>query len=304
MLAPAVGYGVSVGVGPLAVTAEMLAPTVSVDSMATVPAMSVSAAMLAPTVALSMDFDILPAAMASTATMLAPSVSVDCQVDVPVMNATAQMTAPNVAVSAVDYDTVGAGGSATGASGTISASWSHTCTGNAVVVAVRAQRFTGAPTLGATYGGVPMTLLGSVAYAGANNVVALFGLLNPPSGSQTVVATATAAGASNLAASSVSYSGVSSFGTPVTNTGSGTSLSQTVSSGANRMVAQAFSAFASSGAGALDISAYNRMQRAEVPVSNLDMLQGDAPGAASVAFTATADRSSAWAGIGVDLIPG
>lgn len=198
--------------------------------------------------------------------------------------------------SQVTFDAASAGG--TGGS---SASWSHNANGAVLVPAM--TTVIGTPTLSATYGGVAMTQLGSFAFSGTGSVLAIFGLLSPPSGPQTVVVTSTGGFAPSTLGSSVSYKGVGSFGTPVTNSAaSSSSLSLTVPSALNRMAAQAF-AVGGIGTGALTISAYNRTQRANPTLSNLALLQGDASGAASIPFTANTSRSSNWGGIGVDLIP-
>lgn len=85
----------------------------------------------------------------------------------------------------VAYDATGANGVGTGAS----ASWSHTATGP-VIVAARVQSSSGIPTLTATYGSDPMTLLDSVVFH-STGVLALFGILAPAAGSQTITLTAT-----------------------------------------------------------------------------------------------------------------
>lgn len=181
------------------------------------------------------------------------------------------------------------------------ASGTHTCNGTAVVVAVQGATSLGTPTVSATYGGQAMTLLGTVAM-GTAQTLALFGMLNPPSGPQTVTATCAGGFGPGASAVVVSYKNVGSFGTPVTNSASsGTGMSLSVPSAVDRMVAQAFAANAISGTGSLDISSYNRTQRATVPTSNRNLLVGDAAGASSVSFSATTSRSSVWAAIGVDL---
>lgn len=198
----------------------------------------------------------------------------------------------------VTLDSAGGGTTASGAT----ASWSHTALG-AVVVAVRAQSTFGAMTLSVDYGGTPMTQLGSSVSFHSLGQLALFGLLTPPGGSQTITVTTTGGAGVNISTSSVSYLNVSSFGTPATNASGGTSLSLAMSSATGRMVSQAFAANATSGTQGLNLSAYNATLRRTGLISNANMIHGDSVGAASMNFSCVASRAANWAAIGVDLIP-
>jgi hypothetical protein len=181
-------------------------------------------------------------------------------------------------------------------------SWSHTigAAAKALVVAVHA----GAATLAspsATVGGTPMTLLSKYEYA-ANQYLMLFGLINPPTGAQTAVVTHS--GAPYAGGTSLAYTGVSSFGTPVTSTGSGAAASLTVTSAAGQRVVQIFgNQGITAGAGAF--TSYNQTSRythGNVSSAAFPTLIGDAPGASSVSFTA-ALPSQVWGGLAVPLIP-
>lgn len=196
----------------------------------------------------------------------------------------------------VTYNATGTGNAR---SGNGALTWTHNATGDgrAVVVAVSVVGVN--PTASApTYGGQPMTQLGVIGHNNTTNGrTYLFGLLNPPTGNQTVSvnvsATLLAAGSGN----SVSYNGVASFGAVATSFGSNASPALTASSAPNRMVAQAF------GFGAASLTSYNRTQRYSNISTTGRIVVGDTPGAASVTFNATLGGSIAWSGIAVNLHP-
>ena len=164
----------------------------------------------------------------------------------------------------------------------------------------------GSPTRTVTYGGTTMTSLGVI---GLNNEALtnltgtyheFFGLLNPPTGAQTVsvVVSRNLAIDIGIEGCSVSYAGVSTFDPvpPVFGTEAGTSLSQTVGSAAHEMVVQMFTT--ASGA----ITGYNKTVRFDGGPNGPAI--GDAPGDASVSFTASRDAGVDYAGLAVRLIPG
>jgi hypothetical protein len=98
---------------------------------------------------------------------------------------------------------------------------------------------------------------------------------------------------------SISYSGVTGFGTVVTSSGSSTTPSISVPSASGQMVAQAFGGYLSG------LSSYNQTQRYYQIVEsnvNLTFLMGDALGASRVSFTCS-EANSPWGAIGVPLIP-
>ena len=211
-----------------------------------------------------------------------------------------------VPTPAVTFDTASTGHTDSGF-GDASTAWSHTVSGNAVavIVGVRWSQATsvGTPVRAVAYGATPMQSLG---VRGLNdqaiNAVSgvyeeLFGLRNPPSGAQTISVTIERP-LSNLSleACSVSYAQVSAFGpvSSVFGTEAGTSLTQTVNSATNEMVVQMFATASGS------ITGYSQSPRY---ASANGLLIGDAPGAASVSFTATRAASVDYAGLAVRLTP-
>lgn len=199
---------------------------------------------------------------------------------------------------AVTFDAVGAGN--TVANGT-SVSQSHTIAGNAIVAFINVQTGSSTrPTVGVTVGGTPMTELATRTNYTNNGFywysVVAFGLLAPPTGAQSVVATIGAN--SYCALNSVSYNNVASFGTPATAGASGSSASLSVASTSDQMVAQAFSDYDTT------FTAYNktsRWNRSHIPSVCVSMVIGDAVGDPSLSFTATA--ATGWGGIGVPMSP-
>lgn len=194
-------------------------------------------------------------------------------------------------VPPVLYDATGAGQSA--ASGNLS--WSHTIGTGATAVLVGLTSAGASPT--AKVGATSMTSLATIVVATGDRI-RVFGLLNPPTGTQTITVTTPG---NTSGANSVSYKNVTSFGTGVTASGSGTGASQTVSSAAGQMVFQMFGSDGSSLGD--DITSYNQTKRwgADLSIS-FPALIGDAVGVPSVNFTATAPGASNWAGIAVPLI--
>lgn len=210
----------------------------------------------------------------------------------------------------VQYDATGTGyGSGTTAASLV-ATWSHTSSPNAnAVVVMGSAAFSGTSpgtvTITATYGGVTMTSLKTQIFSGSTfSQMYMFGLINPPTGTQTVSVTVTCGSSSTIGlnGNSVSYTGVTSFGTAASNTASSASLSLSVSSASSQMVAQAFATnnLASSG----DITAYNQSFRytRTVTSTSFALIVGDAPGASTVSFSGTT-TSAPWASVGVPLIP-
>lgn len=209
--------------------------------------------------------------------------------------------------TSVTFDAVGTGHTDTGF-GNASTTWTHTASGNspAVVVGLRWSQTGGIgnPTRTVTYGGTAMQSFGARGLAGEDlnainaAYVELFGVLNPPSGAQTVSVTVDrTASQLSLEACSVSNSNVSAFGpptTPVSGTEAGTTMTQPVTSAANEMVVQMFGT--QSGA----ITGYNQTPRY---TSANGMLIGDAPGAPAISFTANRASGVDYAGVAVRLTP-
>jgi hypothetical protein len=206
--------------------------------------------------------------------------------------------------SAPAFDAVGSGGVANFAT---SMSGSHNAAAGAQVLAFinldADSASVNASITSVTYGAAPMTFLGSI---GLNNnsgsPLAVYGLSNAPAGVQTVTvnfnkSAGTAAGP--LATfCTVSYTGISSVGTPSTTSGSGSSLSQSLTSSSGQIIAQAFGAFQ----GVSAVSGGTQRFIGDVTVDGSPFAGlGVQDSASSADFTATLSGSLGGAGIGVVL---
>jgi hypothetical protein len=209
----------------------------------------------------------------------------------------------------VRHDSTGTGyGNYSGVGNATPPSWSHTITGNAVVVFANVLVNSATPaTVTATCGGVAMTSLATITnyYAFSPIWVSMyaFGLLNPPTGTSTI---SMSVSASHFATgNSVSYSGVDSFGPAVTTNNAGTTKMQVLSR-QNRLVTQAFSLY-----NQFAIDNYNQNLRSVIPFSNIGnvgIVVGDAPSQAidyqpGLEFSVNNSNGSPWAGIAVPLVP-
>lgn len=203
------------------------------------------------------------------------------------------------------FDAVGAGSTGTGASKTIS--WAHTIGGSAVIAAANFGASVSGATATAKVGTTSMTpLFSPLLMSTASGLwfwLCMWGLITPPTGSQTVSVVASG-GTDFLAANSVSYYNVSGFATPTTATGTGTSMAVTdPSSSHSQRVVCAFAAVDTSTG---NISAFNKTSRSNIALvsGTADPLViGDAAGASTVAFSATAPANSGWGGAAVGLLP-
>lgn len=213
----------------------------------------------------------------------------------------------------ITYDATGVGAATTTqtTSTPITGSWTHTvASGAAVVLAITVENYVGGGysnfTRTATCGGVAMTSLGVV--NGGNDAygwIELFGLLNVTGGAQTLAYSITNPSGVTFrarAANSVSYTGVSSFGTAVTNTGvgSGTISTGSVTSATNKMVVAAFGN-EYDGGGTINYSAFSGTQRYYVGQLATSLMLGDTAGASSVTFTVSLDYPSDWGSVAVPL---
>lgn len=214
----------------------------------------------------------------------------------------------------VAYDASGGDGyTLTSGADSVTGSWTHTATaGAAVVVAVVAGWYGwGYFTRRATYGGAAMTSLGVLNFNNQDDpyswgYVQLFGLLGVPGGAQTVTVTSSGTRTEELAARSVSYLNVGSFGTAVTNSGATNAMSSgAVSSALSQMVVEVFG-------GAREVSetvsGYDKTLRYTQDIwrsglaMGMTMGMGDAPGASSVTFSATFNHNPEWSSVAVPLI--
>ena len=207
----------------------------------------------------------------------------------------------------IAYDATGAGVTH-GGTGTTTVSHTLGTSANAVVVAVSIFSGVASPTVTAQIGTSSIPLLGTTPnfIATYYEYIFLFGLINPPTGAQTITLTISGGSVDALAANSVSYSNVAAFGSVSTTSGSGSSASHTISSAPGQLVVQAFSTESSGGGSSF--SAYSQTQRSNlVSVSGVSepLIIGDSPGAASVMFSATSPGATTynWGSIAVPLIP-
>ena len=191
------------------------------------------------------------------------------------------------------YDSVGAGYTSGGSGG----SWSHTMV-NASVICVSIM--CGAAS-GATVnidGTINVPQVGPVVTIGSNaQYLYMFALTKPPQGAHTInVVNANA----YLVGGSVAYRNAWVVDPLQSATGSGTTETQVVTASTGSLVVQVFAAYGSQAQ-----SGYNQTARyyGWGNGSTWPMMMGDAPGAASVTFTATMSNS-AWAGVAVVLRPG
>lgn len=110
----------------------------------------------------------------------------------------------------ITFDAASDGASGFGAT---SKSWAHTCSSNANRILFLAGTSGGTGTgVAASYNGVPMTLVVSKEVPSLTNWVYLFMLVNPPSGSHTVLITSTTT--QLLAGCTASYAGARQTGQP------------------------------------------------------------------------------------------
>jgi hypothetical protein len=219
-----------------------------------------------------------------------------------------QLGATRAGLQTVAYDAVGAG--ATANSGSVSSlSWSHTVGASATAVVVLVASYE-LGTISATFGGTTMTNLGSQSANNAGNTagaVVMFGLLNPPTGAQTVNVSFGGTLPIVAAGNSTSYTGVGAFSSVATGSGStSTAMSQSVSSGTGQMALTAFAVMNGGSGGAGTIASFNQTQRynaspADGSVAGVALAFGDAAGAATVSFTAADSAAHFSANIGVSL---
>ena len=220
-----------------------------------------------------------------------------------------------LASPAVTFDAVGPSSSAMHTN-LVSNTWSHTCSGASRMVFV-ACTFDRAPdtgtTLGATYDGVAMTSVG-IAETGsptsASGFVQGWYLVNPPTGTKTVVVTATGGSlpGNGLAGGSVSFNGVDQT-TPVRNFvaisadggGGGTlGITENISSATGNMV---IAACCYGGSGTITSGQTLRVEGGSSGAGAGTIGIGTAAGASSVTMSfATVGPTDWWGEFGVDIV--
>lgn len=205
----------------------------------------------------------------------------------------------------VIYEATGAGDQES-TTGVNSLSWTHTSVGGpscGVVLIGAVEYSSGAASLSATYGSSTFVYeMGGITYYNASGVgLFLFalGIIGPPSGTQTVTLSANGATIDALAANTISYLNIGSFGTFVGNSGIGTALSlDGISSASGQIVVAGFADISKALSGFSQTSRWNQTDTSGIP-----MLIGDANGDSSVGFGASAAGSDNWGAIGGVLLP-
>ena len=181
------------------------------------------------------------------------------------------------------------------------ADWDHPGTGlhKTVVVAVSfqvdGQELTDLGRL-VTYDGLPMTSLGIAEWGGAGHGAwtELLGIVDVPGGKRihAEVSGGFFAGR-RLRGGSLSYTGVDSFGTVVTATGTGTALSVAGTTTPADLIVQAFGTLSG-------LSAYTATQR-HISNDAISLVMGDSVGTGAITFGATRASAGVWSGLTVVL---
>jgi hypothetical protein len=198
----------------------------------------------------------------------------------------------------------------------LTASWTNTTASGANLAIVRlAFYYAGQPTnlnYSVTWGGISMSLVGSVAYSNVYSQV--WALFNPPTGAQTVTYNIGVNYGIFLIACAIaesdSYIGVASIGMPVTAVSSSSSPTLTIASSANDYVINFLATYDAS---SVALSSYSQTSRYHSGTETIpgatsgtfDFIAGDAVGASSVTFSATSSVTSgnAWLGLAMNLAP-
>lgn len=194
------------------------------------------------------------------------------------------------------FDSVGAGYKLGGDTG----SWSHTIGANATAL-IATVFCTNSTAAAVTVDGTPMTKIATqlTVTTGGTQYIYVFGMLNPPTGTKTIAVTGAAA---YLIGNSVSYSNVAGFGGIQTSTGSGTSITQTLTPTApGRVFFHAFGTFGNAAltsysgserwAGYTSGSAYP-LTLGDVGVSTLN----------PISVTATNGNTNGFGGVAIELM--
>ena len=203
------------------------------------------------------------------------------------------------------------GTQSTWGNGTTTIAHSHNITGNALIVSVDLGYYQQAnPSVSASINGVPLTLLRQqnnwwASQGQQSSSIAVLGMLNPPTGPQTITLTVSNPNFYGTGtANSVSYSGVSSFGTATfagVNNSAATVTSQFIPTGS--MCFNAFQGYKYNAPATF--SAYNQTARVSTFAAfqnSMSFLMGDAQGSGGkITFTATS-AGEAWYGVTVPLL--
>lgn len=211
---------------------------------------------------------------------------------------------PTVALDAVAN--LGTANTTAGLSGAFTLASSATALCVAVGGVRGVQGFSWPTTHTVTVGGTPLTLLKALNCnnAAGNGWVELWGLIGPPTGSQTItVIENRAAAAASINVTAISYTGVAQFGTAVPNFGTAATASSgaVVSATGNRVlsVIGGLGATLTAPSGTLRSN-----QPATADAAYVTLMLQDSAGAATVTQTGHFVGSSGWGEIGVNLIAG
>lgn len=161
----------------------------------------------------------------------------------------------------------------------------------------------GFPTLSpVTFGGTSMILVGNLGnnnLASTNGWIGIYKLLwTGGAGAQTVSVTDTTS-TTSWWYNTVAYTGVGSVSAPVTNGGSSTSPSVTVTSATGHMVVSIMGIFDKAVSAPTQTSRYSQSGTSLIESGIIQ----DAAGASSVTFGMTVGGTAAWAALAVDLAP-
>jgi hypothetical protein len=164
---------------------------------------------------------------------------------------------------------------------------------SALLVAANATYPGTAPVYAQIGGSTLLTLLGSYIWRGPSSGVFLWGMMNPPSGSQTIgvyVGTSSA----YVSFNSFTYNNVSSFGTVSNSTGATSSMSQSVT--ATQTVFQMFGTLTGT-----SITNYFPTSRWISSSGNQLVAVGDSQGSATFTATTSVTPTYGWASAAVPL---
>ena len=141
-----------------------------------------------------------------------------------------------------------------------------------------------------TWGGVSCSVLGSI----QGNTSAVYGLLNPPTGAQTIVVNSGAS--SDLTIDTLTYYGVTAFANANgSSTSFASSISFTMTSATNHVPVVGFSS------NSCFFTAMNQHVQSNRTVNPTQCVM-DAVGAATVVFSATMSSTTGAGWVGVDLV--
>lgn len=188
----------------------------------------------------------------------------------------------------------------------LTTSWNHNSSGDKRAVLVGVVWVDGG-SVSATrvrsvkYGGVDMTLLGTVGYNNdlAGNCIEAWGLLNQPTGDKTIATSHASFTNSNsaLACTSVSYTGVESFDAVIKRFGpAGSEIAFDVAGPVNTRIPVIIGSES-------NVSQFNRQLRGARSAYNARCLMGDAQGEQAPLQFAAAHAPAKWGAITVPMIP-